>query len=269
MNERETSAENAASTRGSSTTSGEVAASGGAESAARVLAAKAKPADEEILPIHDWIYWTMTSLFRLFFRLGGWKLHNRENVPISGAVILAPNHVSLFDPPLVGCASPRRVTTMGKAELFDKKWCGLKIFPYIIQHMATFPVKRGAPDRRAIRRAQKVLQAGEALVLFPEGTRTRSGELGEGEIGLAMIAHHTKAPIVPVYLKGTNAALSPIAKKKGVRFFKTEVFFGAPLHFESEYSRRGDRETLQAISSRVMQEIQVLKDRAEGTDSTR
>jgi 1-acyl-sn-glycerol-3-phosphate acyltransferase len=221
---------------------------------------KAKAADPEILPIHDWIYWTMTALFRVFFRLGGWKLHGRHNVPKSGAVILAANHVSLFDPPLVGCASPRRVTTMGKAELFDKKWFGLKIFPYIIQHMATFPVKRGAPDRRAMRRAVQILKDGEALVIFPEGTRTRNGELGPGEIGLAMIAHSAKAPIVPMYLKGTDAALSPIAKKKGVRFFKTEVYFGKPLFFEDEYSRKADRATLQAITDRVMQEIAKLRD---------
>lgn len=224
---------------------------------------KAKSSDDEIVPIHDWIYWTMTALFRVFFKIGGWRLHGRRNVPKRGAVILAPNHVSLFDPPLVGCASPRRVTTMGKAELFDKKWFGVKVFPYIIQHMATFPVKRGAPDRRAIRRAQKVLRDGEALVVFPEGTRTRSGELGEGSIGLAMIAHSTKAPIVPMFLKGTDAALSPLAAKQSVRFFRTEVYFGAPLFFEEEYARKADRETLQIISNRVMQEIQVLKARAE------
>ena len=223
----------------------------------------AKSGDDEIVPIHDWIYWTMTALFRVFFKVGGWRLHGRRNVPKRGAVILAPNHVSLFDPPLVGCASPRRVTTMGKAELFDKKWFGVKVFPYIIQHMATFPVKRGAPDRRAIRRAQKVLRDGEALVVFPEGTRTRDGELGEGSVGLAMIAHSTKAPIVPMYLKGTSAALSPLAAKKGVRFFKTEVYFGEPLFFGEEYARKADRETLQLISDRVMQEIQLLKTRAE------
>jgi 1-acyl-sn-glycerol-3-phosphate acyltransferase len=223
---------------------------------------KAKAADAEILPIHDWIYWTMTALFRVFFKLGGWRLHGRRNVPKRGAVILAPNHVSLFDPPLVGCSSPRRVTTMGKAELFDKKWFGLKIFPYIIQHMATFPVKRGAPDRRAMRRAAQVLKDGEALVIFPEGTRTRSGELGPGEIGLAMIAHSAKAPIVPMYLKGTDAALSPIAKKKGVRLFKTEVHFGQPLYFEDEYSRKADRATRQAITDRVMQEIANLRNNA-------
>jgi 1-acyl-sn-glycerol-3-phosphate acyltransferase len=77
-----------------------------------------------------------------------------------------------------------------------------------------------------------------------------------------MIAHSAKAPIVPMYLKGTDAALSPIAKKKGVRFFKTEVHFGKPLYFEDEYSRKADRATLQAITDRVMQEIANLRDNA-------
>ena len=128
--------------------------------------------------------------------------------------------------------------------------------------MATFPVKRGAPDRRAMRRAAQVLKDGEALVIFPEGTRTRSGELGEGEIGLAMIAHNAKAPIVPMYLKGTDASLSPIAKKKGVRLFKAEVWFGEPLYFEDEYSQKASREVLQSITNRVMEEIQALKNAA-------
>ncbi len=220
------------------------------------VSTKVKTAEPEIVPIHDWIYYTMTWLFTQWFRLGGWKLLHRERVPKTGAVILAPNHASLFDPPLVGCASPRRVTTMGKAELFNKKWFGLKIFPYIIQHMATFPVKRGAPDRRAIRRALRVLESGEVLVIFPEGTRTRTGKLGEGEIGLAMIAHSSKAPIVPMYLEGTQNALSPL--RGGVRLFKTRVVFGEPLYFEEEYARKGDRATLQTIVDRTMQEIAKL-----------
>jgi len=226
----------------------------------RVSSTTTKTTDPEIVPIHDGIYTTMTWLFTQWFRLGGWKVLHRERVPKTGAVILAPNHASLFDPPLVGCASPRRVTTMGKAELFNKKWFGLKIFPYIIQHMATFPVKRGAPDRRALRRAQRVLESGEALVIFPEGTRTRTGELSEGEIGLAMIAHSAKAPIVPMYLEGTQNALSPI--RGGVRLFKTRVIFGEPLYFPEEYARKADRATLQAIVDRTMQEIEKLGEEA-------
>lgn len=220
-----------------------------------------KPAkSDEIVPMYGPVYSVMTWAWTQVFRIGGWKLIGRENVPLTGGVILAPNHASLLDPPIVGCASPRRVTTMGKAELFDQKWLGLKILGWIITRMATFPVKRGSSDRRALRRAAQVLKDGEALVIFPEGTRTRTGELGPGEIGIAMIAHGNKAPIVPVYLGGTGQALSPF--HRGFRFVKTEVRFGKPLYFEAEYARKADRETLQAIADRVMAEIAALRDQS-------
>lgn len=221
---------------------------------------KPKKKSDEIVPMYGPVYSGMTWAWAQVFRVGGWKIIGRENVPKSGGVIFAPNHASLLDPPIVGCASPRRVTTMGKAELFDQKWLGIKILGWIIQRMATFPVRRGAPDRRAIRRALQVLKEGEVLVIFPEGTRTRTGELGEGEIGLAMIAHSAKAPIVPVYLGGTGAALSP--RYRPFRFVKTEVRFGAPLYFEEEYARKADRETLEKIVARVMQEIAALREQS-------
>ena len=221
---------------------------------------KTPKTSDEIMPLHGFVYSAMSFLFLQWFRAGGLKIYGRERVPKTGGVILAPNHASLFDPPLIGSVSPRRVTTMGKAELFDKKWLGIKIFPWVIQRMATFPVKRGAPDRRAIRRAIKTLKDGEVLVIFPEGTRTRDGELGEGEIGLAMIAHQTKAPIVPMYHEGTQNALSPL--RGGVRLFKTRVWYGEPLYFENEYSKKATREVLESIVARVMSEIQQLKDGA-------
>jgi 1-acyl-sn-glycerol-3-phosphate acyltransferase len=220
-----------------------------------------KPAKtDEIVPMYGPVYSLMTWAWRQVFRIGGWKIYGRENVPKTGGVILAPNHASLLDPPIVGCASPRRVTTMGKAELFDQRWLGFKILGWIIQRMATFPVKRGASDRRALRRAAQVLKDGEALVIFPEGTRTRTGELGAGEIGVAMIAHQNKVQIVPVYLGGTGAALSP--RYRPFRFVKTEVRFGKPLFFEEEYARKADRETLQHIADRVMQEIAALREQS-------
>jgi len=221
-----------------------------------------KSGPDEIIPTHGWIYRFMFGSYGLFFRLNGLKIIGRENVPATGPFIIAPNHVSLFDPPLVGVASPRLVTTMGKAELFEKKTFGLKILGFIIQHMGTFPVHRGKPDRRALRRAAQVLQDGGGLVIFPEGTRTPDGNLGPPELGIALIAHASKAPIVPMYLKGTDRAFSKI--HPGFRLIKPEAWFGQPLRFDEEYCRRGDRQTLQAISNRIMEEIARLRDMAEG-----
>jgi len=215
---------------------------------------------DEIVPIHNWIYHVMFNAYGMFYQLGGLKIHGRENVPLEGPLIVAPNHASLFDPPLVGYAMPRMVTTMGKAELFEKKTCGLKILGYVIQRMGTFPVRRGTPDRRALRRAIHVLKEGGALVIFPEGTRTRTGELGPAEPGLGLIAHATRAPVLPVYLKGTEAGFSYLHPKPSL--IHPEVYFGKPLTFEPEYERRADRATLEAIGARVMQEIARLRDGA-------
>lgn len=222
---------------------------------------KADP--DEIIPIHDWIYHIMFGLYSVYFRIGKWQLNGVENVPLNGPVIIAPNHVSLLDPPLVGAATPRLVTTMGKVELFEKKTFGLKILGFVIQHMGTFPVRRGVPDRRAIRRAVQVLEGDGALVIFPEGTRTRNGQLGSAELGMALIAHMTKTPIVPMYLKGTQGCFSPL--HPGFRLIKAEVWYGQPLRFAAEFQQRGDRATLQAMTDQVMAAIARMRDEAHKT----
>ena len=216
--------------------------------------------DEEIVPHHDWIYHTMFGLYSVYFRIGGWEIHGRENIPMSGPLIVAPNHKSLLDPPLVGSSLPRLATTMGKIELFQKKHFGLRILGRVIQHMGTFPVRRGTADRRAIKRALQVLADNGALVIFPEGTRTRSGELGPPEMGIALIAHKAKAPIVPAYIKGTEGCYSYQQPK--TRLVKAEIFYGQPLYFHDEYKRKGDRATLETIARRIMEEIAVLKTQA-------
>ena len=216
--------------------------------------------DEEIVPYHDWIYHTMFGLYSVYFRIGGWEIHGRENIPMSGPLIVAPNHKSLLDPPLVGSSLPRLATTMGKIELFQKKHFGLRILGRVIQHMGTFPVRRGTADRRAIKRALQVLAHDGALVIFPEGTRTRNGELGPPEMGIALIAHKARAPIVPAYIKGTEGCYSYQQPK--TRLVKAEIFYGQPLYFREEYARKSDRATLETIAQRIMEEIAVLQTQA-------
>jgi 1-acyl-sn-glycerol-3-phosphate acyltransferase len=206
----------------------------------------------EIVPRHTWVFRFMGAMFRAYLRLGSWKVHGLENVPTSGPVILAPNHVSLLDPPLVGVSCGRWPFTMGKAELFHgaQGWA--------FQRMGCFPIKRGAPDRTAFKRARQILKDGHPLLIFPEGTRTRTGELGEAETGVAMLAHGAKAAVVPVWIAGTEASLSPANKK--LRRVRVEVTFGKPIDFSEEYARKADRETLDAMGARVMTAIAELRD---------
>lgn len=211
-----------------------------------------KPAKERRFPRHTWVFPLMSAVFRAYLRLGGWQVVGRQNIPAEGAFILAPNHQSLLDPPLVGVSCGRWPFIMAKAELFHG------VVGWAIEQMGTFPVKRGSADRWAFKVAKTVLGDGKPLLIFPEGTRTRTGELGEAEPGLAMLAHSNKVPVVPVYISGTDAAFSP--RRGGFRLVKARIEFGKPLAFDEEYGRKADKETLEAMGARIMSEISEMKE---------
>jgi 1-acyl-sn-glycerol-3-phosphate acyltransferase len=210
-----------------------------------------KRTKKEIVPRHTWVFPFMSAVFRFYLRIGGWKVVGRENIPKTGPIIFAPNHASLLDPPLVGVSCGRWPFIMAKAELFKG------IVGWAIEQMGSFPVKRGSADRYAFKQAKRILGEGQPLLIFPEGTRTRTGELGKAEAGLAMLAHSNRAPVVPVYISGTENAFSP--RKGGFRFVQSRIEFGKPLYFEEEYARKGDRETLEAIGDRIMSEIAAMR----------
>jgi 1-acyl-sn-glycerol-3-phosphate acyltransferase len=215
----------------------------------------ATPKPKEIVPRHTWVFPFMSAVFKVYLRIGGWKVVGRENIPATGPVIFAPNHASLLDPPLVGVSCGRWPFIMAKAELFRG------IVGWAIEQMGSFPVKRGSADRYAFKQAKRILGEGKPLLIFPEGTRTRTGEFGKAEAGLAMLAHSNKAPIVPIFISGTERAFSP--RRGGFHFVKARIEFGKPLYFEEEYARRGDRDTLDIIGGRVMSEITAMRERYE------
>jgi len=190
-----------------------------------------------------------------YHRLGKTRVFGLENFPKTGRVILAPNHVSHLDPPILSIYSPRRPHVIAKSELFSNPLVG-KWF----RGLGAFPIIRGKADRKAIRHAVSLLEAEEAVLIFPEGTRSKTGVLGEAEIGLGMIAHATKSPIVPMFVRGTEQAFSP--QRPGFRRVHVEIHFGQPLLFEAEYSRRGDRATLESIGAQTMAAIAALRDQS-------
>lgn len=157
-------------------------------------------------------------LWHLWFDL---RLEGKENIPHHGGYILAGNHVSAMDPTVV-CLGVRprwgKLHFMAKAELFDI-W-GLRV---IIRWLCAFPVARGKGDQTAIHTAYQVLEEGEILGIFPEGTRSKDGELLRFKSGLALIAGHTQSPILPVVI-----TYSP---KKSFRS-RVVVRYGKPLSIE-------------------------------------
>ncbi len=205
----------------------------------------------EVGPRHTWVFPFMSALFKAYLSVGGWRVSGRENIPKQGAVILAPNHQSLLDPPLVGVSCGRWPFIMAKAELFSG------IVGWGIEQMGSFPVRRGAADRAAFKTARRVLDNEEPLLVFPEGTRTRTGELGRAEPGLMMIAHAAKCPVVPVLIRGTERAFSP--RRPGFRFVRARITFGKPLDFSAEYASKGGRELFEAMGAKLMAAIEEMK----------
>src|SRR5690242_5604124 len=126
------------------------------------------------------IYRIVWTFLRVFFRLVlRWRIRGAGNVPRSGPVILASNHVSNLDPPAVCVGIWRPCHCMAKEELFVNP-----LFAWFIRQLYAFPVKRGTADRAALKRAVEILGEGKALVMFPEGTRSESGELQAPEMGV-------------------------------------------------------------------------------------
>ena len=183
-------------------------------------------------------------IFKVFFKA---EVIGVENVPKEGAVILAANHISNFDPPFLGSFSPRPVHYMAKIELFQNK-----IFAKIISALYAFPVERGTADKGAIKTATNILKNNEVLGIFPEGTRSKTGEVGKGEVGVALLASLANAAVVPVALRGTNEMFS-----ENKTFPKLTLVFGEPIKFEGN---RKDREELSAFSDKIIDEIKKLLD---------
>jgi 1-acyl-sn-glycerol-3-phosphate acyltransferase len=185
---------------------------------------------------------TVGALLASLFRTG---VVGHTNVPAKGGVILAGNHISYADPVLLWCRSPRPVHFMAKSELWENTvlgW-GLDLF-------WAFPVNRGAPDRTALARASDYLKNGEAVGIFPEGTRNRDGE-AQPQGGAAFLAMRSEVPIVPVGIAGTDL-ISPKGSR-GIRFPKVVISFGRaidPSAFEG-----GRKERVDAITAEVMLRI--------------
>jgi 1-acyl-sn-glycerol-3-phosphate acyltransferase len=181
------------------------------------------------------------GLLRAVYRL---RVVGLQHVPRQGAAILAANHQSFLDPPVVGAAVPRHLHFLAKAELFRVPGLGS-----LIRRLNAHPVDRAGGDAAALRLAAGLLRRGEALVLFPEGTRSGTGSLGAGKAGVGLLALVSGAPVVPVYVRGTREAWPRGARwPRGSRI---TVAYGPPLRFAGG---RG-RARYQEVSDEIMAAI--------------
>jgi 1-acyl-sn-glycerol-3-phosphate acyltransferase len=148
-----------------------------------------------------------------------------ENVPKQGPLVLAPNHFSQMDHFFAGVYLRRKIRFMAKSQLF-----GPRVLTYIYKHGGVFPVRRGHHDEEAIETARILVEQVEMLLVYAEGGRSRSGQLGEPKPGIGRIALETGAPIVPVCIHGSER----VRGWKHLRFPRVTIQFGEPLTFPVE-----------------------------------
>lgn len=180
------------------------------------------------------------------------KVEGIEHVPRTGSYILAGNHISNLDPPLVATSMWRQLTFMAKEELFQNRWVGR-----FITSIRAYPVKRGAPDRNALRKTFDYLESGMPVVIFPEGTRSEDGELKPPEMGVGMIACRSGVPVIPFYLWGTDRAMPKGGK---FRLARVGIRYGPPLHFGAKEGQKLGREDYERAAAEIMAAVARLRD---------
>jgi 1-acyl-sn-glycerol-3-phosphate acyltransferase len=172
------------------------------------------------------------------------------SVPRTGGVLIAANHASYFDIPLLGCGMTRRAWYLGRSDLFVKGLRG------ILRWLGWIPLKLGRLDRKAFDQVIDLIKRGKVVVIFPEGGRTLDGRLREAKPGLGMIVAQTGCPVVPAYLKGTFEVL-PTGRRR-FQFHPVTVRFGDPLTFAPPHEEEETKRFYQQVSRTVMERIAAL-----------
>lgn len=174
----------------------------------------------------------LTPLYRI-------KIIGKENFPMDGGVLICANHIDNLDPPVVGLTCPRDIHFMAKEELFHAP-----ILKQLLPTINVFPVKRGLSDKKAIRTGLTHLKEGRVLGLFPEGTRSKTGEIGKGLAGAGFFALRTNAAVVPCAIIGPYKP-----------FRQLKVVYGKPIDFTTYREQKISAEEATEV---IMNEIRRL-----------
>jgi 1-acyl-sn-glycerol-3-phosphate acyltransferase len=211
----------------------------------------------------NWVYFTGWSLYRaVFATYFRWRVYHPERVPMTGSVILAANHESFLDPPLVGSGLKREINYLARKSLFRYPVLGS-----ILRKVNAVPVDRDGGGAAGLKAIMDRLHAGGAIILFPEGTRTSDGQMQPARSGLGLTVIKSKAPVVPVRVFGTYQAWG-----RHVRFphpHSVAVKYGQPMNFEKLRAEAKDcskarlKEIYQQVTDEVMGVIAQMKPGAE------
>ena len=206
-------------------------------------------------------YWTERPLVRwaqriaasTFEALGNLECHGSEHIPRNGGVLLLANHACYLDPFIIGTVATREIYAMARHDIFQ-----IPILNKILAAFNAYPVKRGTADRGALRDTIDLLQSGEAVLIFPGGTRTIDGALQKVHRGVSFIVHNANVPTIPVFLKGAEQLMP--RDSKYIRPTKLSVTFGEPIDFTKLPDTEDKRELYQGIGDLIMEAISELRD---------
>ena len=201
-----------------------------------------------------WLFFR--TLYATYFR---WRVYDAENVPTTGAVILASNHASFLDPPLVGSGLKRDINYLAKESLFRFPGIGA-----LLRSWNSVPVDREGGGAKGLKIILGRLLDGGGIILFPEGTRSRDGKLQPARAGIGLVVAKSQAPVVPVRIFGAHEAYG-----RGMKFprpKKVAVKYGKPMMFEKLRAEAKDcpkdrlKEIYQEIANEIMAAIAALKE---------
>lgn len=210
------------------------------------------PSKTQVFPKMKLFYCFIYSLARFFFKtFYGLKIYGLKHFK-KGSGIIAANHVSNFDPPVLSISCPEEVHFLGKESLFR-----IPVLSWIIRKLNTHPVAGAAADLATLKRMVQILNEGHKLIVFPEGSRSFNGDLQPHERGVAFLSQNAKCPIFPAYLKGTFEAW-PRQKKLPKFHGKIACVFGSPI-YPHEYEGLSKKEAQEFIRKRCETAIANLK----------
>lgn len=189
---------------------------------------------------HFYFFWRglLKPFFMLIYRM---KYVGTENIPTSGAYILASNHRLATDPIMMGMGLKRQILFMAKEELFKNKFLG-----WFMRKLGSFPIGRGKADTGSIRHFEKALEDGALIGIFIEGTRSKTGDFLPPKNGVSLIAYDTKTPVIPV-----------CHTKLGGRVW---IHFGKPLSLEDMGFEKGGAREFRNASRIIMDHIKALRE---------
>jgi len=190
----------------------------------------------------------VSLIFKLFYPL---KVTGLDNLPQEGAMILVANHSNYFDPLYLGVVIPRKINWMVLRPFYDLWW-----LKWLFKATSCFPVNIDKPNIGTIKRALMILKQGKVLGIFPEGGRSKDGELKEGKLGVALLALISGAPVLPAAIEGAFEAYPPGAILPKPRIIN--VNFGKILTFDRIDKGRIDGKTLRMITKQIMKSIERL-----------